>query len=393
MPKPKKPYKSFPLTPQARGGWAKKYQGHQLYIRDRDPDRALARFHRIAKRIDQGEPIGPQKAMDDATVYDVTNRYVLERQAERDTGTLSDGAWRDYRDAANEMCEAFGEDTPVDELKPDDFTRLYWKLEKRLKPHALGRMIQGCRSIWKHAVDNDWIRHRPRYGSVFKKPTTEKKEGRPYTLDECRWLIACAVGSQVEAMLLVMLNGGYTAKDCADLPRSAVDLELGIINFPRPKMRRRRPVDRVMTLWPETAEALAEVMAARPDDPLVFRTVHGNAWVNGQTDAVGQAVGYIIEDLRPKPDAKGKRRPSRWNDAGGPSWIRHVHRTIADQLEKPHAAARLMGHRIKGIADVYIDSIEHERIQQITDHIRSKIWPDAPARQAPSGTSPTHGAA
>lgn len=400
MAKPKKPHPKFALTPHVRGGWAKKYKGpdgtwHQLYIAEPDPDKALRRFHRLARRIDDGEAPGPAKQMDEATVYDVTNRYVVERQADRDGGNLTDGAWRDYRDAANEMCDCFGEETPVEKLGPDDFTSLFRKLEKRLAAHALGRMIQSCRTIWKHAADNDWIRHAPRMGTVFRKPTVEKKQGRPFTADEARTLVACAVGSQVEAMLLLMLNGGYTAKDCAALPRSAVDLKLGIVRFPRPKMRRRRPVDRVMTLWPETAEALADVMAERTGDDLVFRTVHENPWVQGQTDSVALIFGRIVDDLRNPPDEKtGKRASSPWDTAGGPSWLRHLHRTLADELEKPHAAARLMGHRLPGLAEVYVDNIEHGRVQQITDHIRSRIWPGlaAQAHQEQSGTSPTPGA-
>lgn len=385
MPKPEKPHKSFPLTPHVRGGWAKKYKGpngkwHQLYIAESDPTKALKRFHRLAHRIDNGEDVtAPTVHMDDAKVYDVANRYVVERQADRDAGHLSDGAWRDYRDAANEMCDCFGEDTPVEDLCPDDFTRLYRKLDKRLKAHAIGRMVQSCRTIWKHAEDNNWIRRRPRYGSIFRKPVTEKKQGEGYTVERARALVASAVGSQVEAMLLLMLNGGYTAKDCAVLPRKAVDFKRGIIRFPRPKMKGRRPVDRIMTMWPETAEALAEVMASRPCDALVFRTVHGNPWVRGQTDSVALIFGRITDDLG-------------WDDAGGPSWLRHLHHTLAAELEKPLAAARLMGHRLPGLAEVYVDNIEHGRIQQITDHVRLRIWPAAPAHPAPSETSPPRAA-
>jgi integrase len=380
--KPKKPYKSFPLTPHNRGGWAKKYKGHALYIADRDPDKALAHFHRIAKRIDAGEyGLGRAKRIENATVYDVCNRYVYERGIDRDAGKIKPGTWADYDDAATEMVDCFGKDTLVEDVTQDDFTRLQRRLERRLGTHATARMVQNCRTIWNHADSNGWIERKPKYGTEFKKPLTEKRKGQGFTIEQALALIACAYPVQLEAMLLLMVNGGYTAKDCADLPRAAVDLDKGIVRFPRPKMKGRRPVDRVMTMWPETAEALREVLAERADDVLVFRTAHGNPWVQGQTDSVRLLTQRIIEALG-------------WT-VRGPSWLRHLHRTLADELEKPHAAARLMGHRLPGLAEVYVDRIEHSRVQQITDHIRSRLFPSAasaaPSPPVPSETSPSRG--
>jgi integrase len=312
------------------------------------------------------------------TVGDVVRRYLAEREKDLAAGRLSQGACDDYDDAGNDMILAFGADKLASDLGPDNFTRLYRAWADRESPlgaHALGRMVQCCRTIFKFAYENAWITALPRYGSVFRKPSAEKKQGSGFTLEEARVLIACesAANVQVEAMLLLMLNGGYTAKDCAALPRSAVDFDTNIIHFPRPKMKRRRAIARVMVMWPETAEALKEAMARRPADELVFRTVHGNPWVQGLTDSVRlmcertqKALGWTVR---------------------GPSWLRHLHRTIADELEKPHAAARLMGHRIPGIAETYIDTIEHSRIEEVTRHIRVRLWGSpAAVLQVPTGT-------
>ncbi|HYE17977.1 MAG TPA: hypothetical protein VEA69_06015 [Tepidisphaeraceae bacterium] len=374
MSKPQKPYPSFPLTPHVRGGWSKKYKGQQLYIADRDPDAALATFHRLARKIDRGDRVKGEVAKDPAkaTVYDVCNRYVFEREADVAAGTLSQGACDDYADAADEMVESFGAGTLADDLTPDDFTRLFRRLEGRLKAHAMGRMVQSCRTIWRHAYENEWIDRMPRFGSKFKKPPTAKKQGHGFTVDEARILIACSVRNvELEATLLLMLNGGYTARDCEALPRSALDFKLGVIRFPRPKMTRRNAVDRVMVMWPETAEALSEVIAGRGDAPLVFSAARS---VRRSLSRIQHSLGWA--------SAKVKAR--------GPSWFRHLHRTIADELEKPNAAARLMGHRLHGLAEVYVDRVEHSRIQEITDHIRRKLWPAAASRerQAPPGTPP-----
>jgi integrase len=219
-----------------------------------------------------------------------------------------------------------------------------------------------ARTVFKHADENDWIARRPKYGTIFRKPLTGKRSGVGFSLREARALIAVATYNvQLEAMLLLMLNGGYTAKDCACLPRSAVDFDRNLIVFPRPKMARRNGIERAMVMWPETAEALKEVMAQRPGDELVFRTRWGRPWVYGTNDSVRLLTQRLVKTMWGKP-------------ARGPAWLRHLHRTIADELEKPHAAARLMGHRLKGMAQTYVDHIEHDRLEVVTRHIRERLW-------------------
>jgi hypothetical protein len=46
----------------------------------------------------------------------------------------------------------------------------------------------------------------------------------------------------------------------ARLPLSAVDLDAGVIDFPRPKTG----IPRRCPLWPETAAAIRELLAKRP---------------------------------------------------------------------------------------------------------------------------------
>ena len=57
---------------------------------------------------------------------------------------------------------------------------------------------------------------------------------------------------QIKAMILLGVNAAFGNNDVASLPLSAIDLELGWIDYPRPKtgIARRCP------LWTETVEAL-----------------------------------------------------------------------------------------------------------------------------------------
>ncbi len=84
---------------------------------------------------------------------------------------------------------------------------------------------------------------------------------------------------QLKAMILLGINGGMGNTDCSSLPLSALDLDGGWLNYPRPKTG----VDRKIPLWPETIEALRQVVANRrkaadeADAELVF---HDQVWTS-----------------------------------------------------------------------------------------------------------------
>lgn len=355
--KPIRPYKTFPLTPHHRGGWAKRYKGHQLYLPDHNPDKALQDFHRRAAAIDSGKlPVRTQHASD-ITVKMIVTKYTHERQQDVDAKRLDQVTYDEYEDAGAEMVAEFGRRMLVDDLTPDHFTALYRRFDKRLGAHAMAKRIQRIRTIWKHAEENDWIDRRPKFGSAFKKPQAGKKKIPPPTIAEVRFILQLASG-QLRAMILLGLNAAYTAKDCAALPRAAVSP--GLIVFPRPKMARRNPIERAATLWPITDTLLAEVMHERPKDALVFRTAYGAPWVRYHVDSVGLMYGRLCK-------AYGIRK-------SGFAALRHVFRTLADELERPSATNRIMGHRGAGLSDVYVDKIEHSRLHSITEHAYWRLF-------------------
>jgi hypothetical protein len=401
--KPTKPYATFPLTPHVRGGWAKKYKGHQLYMPSADPDEALADYHRRVTAIDRGQKPERVERIESPTVGYVVNRYARERRLDQEAGRLGLNSLHNYRNAGKEMAQFFGPTLPVEDLTPDHFTRFYRYLEGRPDPrdehrrrelplgaHALARMVRCCRSIWKYAAENDWIVKRPKYGSNFSIPLTGKRQSVGPSVDDVRTLVAGSAG-QLHAMILLALNGGYIGGDCSALPRTAYDARLHIIRFPRPKMERRNPVDRIMTTWRITEEALARVIEDQrkkwPHEKRMFTTRHGKPWVETFTSDKGRLSGHNSVGLMYRRLCKLLEV-----EATDFSALRHVHRTLADELEKPHAAARIMGHRLPGLAEVYVDKIEHVRLQEITDHVWERLfvgwtmdWPRKdPARHEPA---------
>jgi hypothetical protein len=171
-------------------------------------------------------------------------------------------------------------------LRPGDFERLRAKLAERYGPVALGNATTRVRVMFKYAFDFDLIDRPVKYGQGFKKPSRatlrkhrQKKGRRMFQADELRTIIDGA-GVQLRAMIYLGINCGLGNNDCAMLPKKALDLKGGWLDFGQPKtgIYRRCP------LWPETVVAIQATLEARPTpkDPAhgdrVFITKYGGAW-------------------------------------------------------------------------------------------------------------------
>jgi hypothetical protein len=55
-----------------------------------------------------------------------------------------------------------------------------------------------------------------------------------FEADELRRILD-EVGTPLKAMTLLGINRGFGNADCGNLPQSALDLDHGWVNFPRPK--------------------------------------------------------------------------------------------------------------------------------------------------------------
>jgi integrase len=164
-------------------------------------------------------------------------------------------------------------------------------MAKKWGHHRLGTTLQYIRSLFKHAFEVALIPTPVRVGPGFKRPTKNtmrlhRAEHGPklFTAYElCR--ILAAAGPAIRAIVLLGVNAGIGNSDCANLPLSALDLERGWIDYPRPKTG----IPRRCPLWPETVQALREALARRPepkqeeDAGLVFITKYGLAWSKERT--------------------------------------------------------------------------------------------------------------
>ena len=368
--KPKKPRQTFPLFPHANGQWAKKIKGRLCYFGPwADPEGAEANYLRDATDLQAGRT--PRPSPDAFTVADLCNAFLAAKEAKTEAGELAPKSFRDYLATAKKLTAAFGRTRPVADLAASDFTALRRQLARTRGPHALGTEIQRMRTCFKWGYDSGLIDRPVRYGPEFKRPKPKvfrkaKRESGPrlYEPEEVRVLLAAA-REPLRTMILLGVNGGMGGTDLSELPRSAViETDDGpVVDFARPKTE----IARRFPLWPETAAALAEWRDRRPDPKkpedadAAFLTVRGNRWVHGQTDSVCLAFNRLAERC-------GVKRP-------GVSFygLRHLHRTLSDEVRDPVAADTIMGHRDGTMAGHYRERISDDRLRAVTDHVRGVV--------------------
>src|SRR5262249_41962667 len=186
------------------------------------------------------------------------------------------------------------------------------------------------------AYDAGLIAAPVRYGPHFKRPAKKtlclhkmKQGAKLFTAEEVRKLISAA-GASMKAMILLGINCGFGNADCGNLPLSALNLDTGWIDFPRPKtgIGRRRP------LWPETVEAIKVALERRPkpkseqDAGVVFITKYGERWSKDVADSpVTKEMRKLLNSLK----IDGHR--NFYN-------LRHTFRTVADEAKDQPALGR-----------------------------------------------------
>jgi integrase len=375
MPRP-----DFPLFPHATRRWAKKIRGKFHYFGPwEDPDGALTKY--LAEKDDLHAGRTPRPDPETLTVKGAANAFLNAKKEAVDAGELSLRTWMDYRSIMDLLVEGLGQHRPVTGLSPQDFAALKTKLAKRNGPARMSTVIQVIRCAFKHAYESDLLDRPTRFGPAFKR--TSKKTMRLYrakqgpklfTADEVRRLLDAA-GTQLRAMILLGVNCGFGNSDCGRLPLSAVNLDTGWADYPRPKtgLPRRCP------LWPETVQAIREALAHCPDpkDPadagLVFVTKYGQGWAkDDNAGPLTQEMGKLLRRLA----INGRK-------GLGFYVLRHTFRTIADEAKDQPAADYIMGHEVPHMSSVYRETISDERLRAVADHVRAWLFTGQGKPQAP----------
>lgn len=383
--KPPLPYPDFPLWPAPNGQWCKKIRQRVHYFGVwADWKAALEEYNRVRDDLHAGRKPRP-KAGDGMTLKLMCNHFLLSRERRLQAGTMTAQSFQEYRDALGRMLDVFGKDRLADDLQPADFEELKAKLAKTDNgglrgPHSLGGLIQRIRSAFKYAFEARLIDRPAYFGTEFRKPDKVQyrraRQSRPrrfFEAAEIRQLLDVA-SVHLKAMILLGVNVGFGPADLAALPLSAVDLERGIIDFPRPKTA----IERRAVLWSETIEALKASIAKRPkakdpaDEAAVFLTKYGRRWT--RFNAKGSVISGVTQEF-------GKAMKECGIEREGCNFyaLRHVAETIGGGCGDQAAVDRVLGHERGGIADAYRewtrDEREDARLRAVADHIHAWLWP------------------
>jgi integrase len=384
--KPAKPTPDFPLFPHNNGQWVKKVRGKLLCFGVwADPQAALNKWDGekddlLAGRVprvtsgDAGEP----------QLHNLVNQFLTTKKRLRDVGGLSPHTWKAYDLACGELIAAFGRERLLSDILPADFEQLRLDWGRRWSEIRVATEMVRIRVVFNFAYKQGIIDRPIRYGEGFKAPSKKtlrlEKAARGPKMFEARELRRMIDGDTVTGdagtskrvgpttalrpMLLLAINAGLGNSDLATMPLSAINLETGWVDFPRPKTG----ISRRFLLWPETLAAVKSWLAERPtpkseaDAGLLFLTVRGVGWSKNVND---RAITHECRKLLDKLGIGGKR-----NIYG----IRHSFETVAGESRDQVAVDYVMGHTDESMGNNYRGRISDERLRAVTECVRDWLF-------------------
>lgn len=382
--KPSKPYPEFPLTAHPAGQWCKKIRGKIHYFGPwGDPDGALKKYLEQKDALHAGREPRPDPA--GVTVKQVANAFLYAKEMLVTAGELTRRMWGEYKEVCDLLIAHLGKARLVSDLRPADFGALRTKMAKRWGPVRLGNAIQRVRTVFKYAADAELIDRPVNFGPGFKRPTKKvlrvhrAEQGvKLFSAEEVRKLIDAAE-MPLRAMMLLGINCGFGNADCSKLPLSALDLDGGWVDYPRPKTG----IPRRCPLWPETVAALREILATRPKPKdatgadLVFLTVRGGSW---HKETGGSYAALKVSRLLRRLGINGRKGLGFYT-------FRHTFRTIADEAKDQPAADFIMGHEVAHMSSHYRERISDDRLRAVTEYVRRWLFPSAaPVNDRPGKT-------
>jgi integrase len=200
-----------------------------------------------------------------------------------------------------------------------------------------------------------------------------------FSAEELRVVLEHAT-PEVKAMVLLGANGGLGNMDVALLPISALDLDGGWLDYPRGKTA----VNRRIPLWPETCQAIRDVLARRPDPAtpedaeLVF--LNGNR----RGYAAGGYSDRVQRELKKVTEAAAVVGRTFYD-------LRRTFETIAGETRDQVAVDAVMGHAPKhgDMAAVYRQRVSDDRLRAVVDFVHTWLYPpDTDGDQADTDEPP-----
>jgi integrase len=282
---PSKPYPDFPLTAHPNGQWCKRIKGKLYYFGPWEGwQEALALFQEQRDDLYAGRT--PRRRGDGPTLAELMDRFLYSKKVRKESGEMTARSYDDYQRTCDKIEASISTSRLLSDLQTEDFEKLRASLSKGQGPTTLKGDLGRARMVFSYAYESGLTETPIRHGRALKTPhvrifrrLANERGERMFTREEVLALVGAA-GVQLKAMIYLGVNCGFGNEDCGTLPMDRVDLEGGWHYYGRPKTG----VIRRCPLWPETINALKEVIAMRhpPEDEalrnLVFITKYRNCW-------------------------------------------------------------------------------------------------------------------
>jgi integrase len=378
-----KPGKDFPLWLHPSGRWCKKIRQKVHYFGKADnPQAALDEWLRVKDNLLAGRT-RPAKS-DSLTIGELCNEFLTAKKSMLDTQELTPRAFANYKGSTDILVATLGKNTSAAGLTAEDFGNIRAALANGRGVVSLRGHVLNVRMVFKFGYDNGLLTNSPRFGQAFKIPSKsvlrrarQAKGKRMFEAAELRQVIQAAP-QPLRSMILLGINCAFGASDISSLPVSAVDLQSGWIEFPRPKTS----VERRCLLWPETIKALREAMTdpkepkSSDDAGLVFLTRCRQRWVRStpidqETGEGGSPRDAVACEMTKLLTELGIKREGLNFYA-----LRHTFETIAGAAGDQIAVNAVMGHADQSMAAAYREGmIGDDRLKAVTGFVRSWLFP------------------
>jgi integrase len=343
----------------------------------------LDEYHRTVDDLRAGRVPKP-KDSDLITLKQAVNEFLTAQAGKRDSGELAPRTWTDYHSTLGRIIDCLGRHRAVADLEPADFRKLRAALGKGRSVVSLNGDVIRCRTFFKFCWVEGLIGQPVRYGSGFDLPSVAlirqaraAKGKRMFEPEELRMILAAA-DPLMKAWVLLAANCGFGQSDLASLPKSALDLEAGWVDFPRPKTG----VSRRCRLWPETIEAVQAAISLRPepadkaDKGLVFLTPSGLRLVRDALAMTETKLGSGLTTHTDSVQNRFRKLLVKLGINGGRNFyaIRHGFQTVAERTKDFPCVDHVMGHIDGTMAGRYREEITDERLQAVADHVHAWLF-------------------
>ncbi len=365
--------------------WCKKIKGKRHYFGTypRTTYReAVAEYERCRFDLAAGHAKPRNLSTTENAVADICDAFLVDRK-----GKIGNRTWSDYKTVIDKfVLPGLGKEKPADDLTPADFKRVRDRMEistvvgetKKVGPKTVENYCTRARAIINFANELQMTERPISHGGYLANPEIKLKrkyvnetysEGRDLSREEILDVLSIA-DTQMKAIILTAIGAGLLSVDIAYLRFNHIDLENGMVIYPR----RKTEVARSFVLWPEARQAIREWLEVRPEpheaelSDHIFLTSFGNLWHSDEHR--GNPLGREFKKLL---KAAGHDRKGISFSALRKSYRTAVSIYTTDEADEK-IADYICGHSNRSMRARYRQRYSRKKLIRISGYVRRWLY-------------------